>query len=99
MPIFIAAIGGMLLNLVGSLVGRVLVALGLGVATYTGLSFVLGEAKDIAINSLGSMGPEIVGMLAVMRVGECISMVTSAIGTRLLMQGLQSGTFKRWVHK
>jgi len=99
MPVIIAAVMGALLNIVGSLVGRVLVALGLGVATYTGLSFVLGEAKDIAVGNLGAMGPEIVGMLAVMRVGECISMVTSAIGVRLLMQGLQSGTFKRFVHK
>ena len=38
MPVFVAAIGGMLINLVGTLAGRVLVALGISVITYTGMS-------------------------------------------------------------
>ena len=37
MPVFIAAIGGVLINLVGTLAGRVLIALGISVVTYTGV--------------------------------------------------------------
>lgn len=49
MPVFVAAIGGMLLNIVGTLVGRVLIAAGISVITYTGLSMTLDGLKANAI--------------------------------------------------
>lgn len=99
MPVFIAAIGGMLLNIVGSLVGRVLVALGIGVVTYTGVSATLDALRDQAVSALGALPPEIAGALALMKVGVSISIITSAIAARMLLDGLTSDTFKRWVHK
>lgn len=99
MPAFIAMIGGMLLQVVGSLAGRVLVALGVGVVTYTGTSATLEWAKTQALASIGLLPPEVVGMLAVMKVGVCISIVTSAIAARALINGIGSDTFKRWVIK
>lgn len=38
-------------------------------------------------------------MLAAMKVGVSISIVTSAIAARMLLDGLQSDTFKRWAIK
>ena len=38
-------------------------------------------------------------MLSMMRVGQCISIVSSAIAARMLLNGLTGDTFKRWVHK
>lgn len=99
MPTFVAAIGGMLINLVGTLVGRVLVALGMAVVTYTGINASLESLKMQAVQSFAALPPEVYGMLAVMRVGQCISIVTSAIAARLLLDGLTSDTFKRWVLK
>ena len=99
MPIFIAAIGGMLLNLVGSIVGRVLVALGMAVITYTGINASLEALKTQAIQSFTSLPPEVFGMLSIMKVGVAISVVTSAIAARLLLDGLTSDTFKRFVLK
>lgn len=99
MPTFVAAIGGMLINLVGSLVGRVLVALGMAVVTYTGVNATMESLKAQAVQSFLSLPPEVFGMLALMRVGQCISIVTSAIAARLLLDGLTSDTFKRWVLK
>lgn len=97
MPYIIAAIGGMLLNIVGSLIGRALVALGVGVATYTGVSSLLEHASEYAIGAFHSLPPEALQILAVLRVGEFISIITSAVAARLLLSGLQSGTFKRFV--
>lgn len=99
MPVFIAALGGMLINLVGTLVGRVLIALGISVVTYTGVNASLEALKMQAISSFAALPPEVYSMLAMMRVGQCISIITSAIAARMLLDGLTGDTFKRWVHK
>lgn len=99
MPIFIAAFGGMLINLVGTLVGRVFVALGLSVATYTGINAALDAIKSQAISSFNALPSEMMSIISMMRVGECISIVSSAIAARLILNGLTGDTFKRWVSK
>lgn len=99
MPIFVAAIGGMLINLVGTLVGRVLVALGISVVTYTGLTATLDAIKADAISSFTALPPEMMAIIGLMKVGVCISIVTSAIAARMVINGLTGDTFKRWVHK
>lgn len=99
MPIFVAAIGGMLINLVGTLVGRVLVALGISVVTYTGLTATLDAIKADAISSFSALPPEMMAIIGLMKVGVCISIVTSAIAARMVINGLTGDTFKRWVHK
>ncbi|MCZ8252250.1 MAG: DUF2523 domain-containing protein [Hylemonella sp.] len=99
MPVFIAAIGGMLLQLVGSLVGRVLLALGLSVVTYSGIDLSLTWLKDQAISSANSLPSELLQLLVFLKVGECISIVTSAVAVRMLWQGMASGSIKRWILK
>lgn len=99
MPVFIAAIGGMLINLVGTLVGRVLIALGISVVTYTGVSVTLDALKAQAIGAFAGLPPEVFGLLGVLQVGPCISIVTSAIAARMVINGLAGDTFKKLVHK
>lgn len=99
MPVFVAAIGGMLINLVGTLVGRVLVALGIGVVTYTGMNSSLGFLKSQAVSAFSGLPAEVLSIIGIMKVGVCISIITSAITARLLLNGLTGDTFKRWVHK
>lgn len=99
MPVFVAAIGGMLINLVGTLAGRILIALGISVVTYTGINATLDGLKSQAISSFTALPPEVISMLSMMRVGQCISIVSSAIAARMLLNGLTGDTFKRWVHK
>ena len=97
MPAILAMLGGMLINITGSIVGQVLVALGIGVATYTGIDITLDWLKAQAVSNFQVLDPRIVGMLGVLKVGECISIVTSAMLARATINGVQSGTFKRWV--
>lgn len=99
MPIFIAALGGMLINICGYLAGRVLIALGFAVITYTGLSAGLEALKTQAITAFMGLPPEIFQILSMMKVGTCISILTSAISARMLLNGIQGDTFKRWVLK
>jgi len=97
MPIFIAAIGGMLINIVGTLVGRVLIALGIGVGTFTGLQTSLNWLKDNAIDAIFSLPPDVYNMLSLMKIGICINIITSAIIIRWVLNGLSGDALKRWI--
>lgn len=99
MPVFIAAIGGMLINLVGTLAGRILIALGISVVTYTGVSTSLDWLKAGAITALGGLPGDMLGLIAYMKVGVCISIITSAIAARAVINGISGDSFKKWVLK
>lgn len=99
MPVFVAAIGGMLLNIVGSLVGRVLLSLGLSVITYTGMSVTIDWLKGQAVASFAGLPADVMGLLSVLRVGQCISIVASATLARMVVSGMGGDTFKKWVLK
>lgn len=97
MPAIIAALLGGLISIAGTLAGKVLIGLGLSVATYSGLSLTLDFAKTRVIESIQSLPPEVVGMLSAMGVGQFISIIASALSARLLLQGLTDGSIKKWV--
>lgn len=97
MPWIIAVLLQGLLHLVGSMAGRVLVALGIGVATYTGVNATLDFAKAQALSAL--QNTEWVQLLSHMKVGVAINIVFSAIVARAVINGVQSDTVKRWVLK
>lgn len=99
MPVIVSIIWGAFLNIIGSVVGRALVALGLGVVTFTGVSASIDWMKVQAINALQNLDPQLIQLLGVLKVGTFISIITSAVAVRLLLTGVQSGTLKRWVTK
>jgi len=90
---------GALLNVIGSLVGRVLTALSIGVVAYTGLNASLTWLKAGVVSSFTALPSQVVGILSLMQVGSCISMVFSAMLIRFTLQGMQSDTIKSWVKK
>jgi hypothetical protein len=97
MPALVAVIMGALLQIVGSLVGRVLVALGLSVVTYTGMSVSINWLKSQAVSAALGLPLEVIGMLSVLKVGTCISIVFSAMLARMVVTGLSGDTVKKWV--
>ena len=97
MPWIIAVLLQGLIGVCGTIAGRVLVALGIGVVTYTGTSATLGWLKTQAIASL--QNTEWVALLSYMKVGVSISIVFSAIVARALISGMTGDTVKRWVMK
>ena len=99
MPLMIGWIIGGLVAAASTLVGRVLLALGLGFAIYSGVdtSFSWAKAEFLAgVTGMPAMGLQIAGLL---KVGQCVSMMLSALTTRLVMGGLTSGSMKRMVTK
>jgi hypothetical protein len=99
MPWLVAALLSGLVQIVGTLVGRVAVALGMGLVTYTGFSSTLGWLKSSAVSAIVALPPEVVGMLSVLKVGTCISIVFSSLLARMVVSGLQGDTVKKWVTK
>lgn len=98
MPWLAAIFGNMLLAIAGSLVGQVLVGLGVGVATYAGTDATITWLKNGAVTALLGLPSEVVGMLALMKVGSCIAMVFSAMVIRMTISGIASGA-KSFVKK
>lgn len=97
MPAFIAALLGGLLELTKSLVGRVLVALGIGLVTYNGLGVTLDFLKTQALGSLSGAPSQLVSLLGFLGVGESISIISSAYLVRLALNGLTDGALKKFV--
>ena len=97
MPAFIPMIGGMLLTIVASMVGRVLASLGLSVITFIGITNALDYLKQLIMQSLGALPGGVVQFLGVMKVGTALSIIFSAMFASMLLNGLQSDTFKKWV--
>lgn len=100
LPAILAAslIGG-LAQAATSLVGRVLIALGIGYVTYAGLDVLLDFIKTRIFQELLSVDPTIIGIMAVLNVDRAINVILSAITARLLLNGLTSGSITRMVTK
>ena len=99
MPAILMALLGGLIQITASIAGRALVALGIGVATYTGLNASLDWLKSNAVAAAQGLPADVLGMLSTMKVGQCISIITSAIVARSIINGVQSDTVKKWVLK
>ncbi len=82
-----------------TLVGQVLVSLGIAAVTYTGMNASIDWLKDSAVSALMGLPPEVVGMLSLMKVGSCISMVFSALLIRVALNGMTNGAMRRLLVK
>lgn len=99
MPVFLAMLGGVLIQISGSIVLRVLTSLGVSLITYTGINASLGFLKNQAVSSFSGLGADVINMLSLLQVGSCISLVFSAMLARHVLMGLTSDTVKSWVTK
>lgn len=98
----LAGLGGVLINVAASMAGRVLISLGIAAITYTGFSVSIDWLKSQMLASLNGLPVQVIGILSMMKVGVCISMLFSALLARLVRQGLSGsggGSLKRWVTK
>jgi len=99
MPLFIAALIGALIQAAGSLVGQVLISLGIGYVVFSGVDASIGWARDFAVANISALDANTVQALGLMKIGVCISMLTSALVARLTIKGMTGGTIKRMTVK
>jgi hypothetical protein len=99
MQIFIGALIGALIQILGTLVGKILVSLGIGYAVYSGVDLSITYARDFFLAKVAAQGANAVAVASSLKVGVCVSIITSAITTRLTINGLTGGTLKRFTVK
>lgn len=98
MQIFVMALIGGLASAMTSLVGRVLIALGIGFASYSGIDTLVSNLTQSIQGNLSGIPGSLWSWLALLKVQTSISIITSAFSTRVAMTAL-SGTVKRMIFK
>lgn len=98
MPLLMA-LGGLLLNLVGSIAGRALLALGMGYVTYTGFDTAVGFLLQQIKDNMAGLPVEIVQFLAFLWVDKAIGMVFSAYAAAAAIRLASSGSLTKLVTK
>lgn len=98
MQILAAAIIGALASAMGSLIGRLLLALGIGFVSYTGVDTLVANLTSAIQGNLSGIPGSLWSWLGILKVQTSISILTSAFSTRVAMSAL-SGTVKRMVFK
>lgn len=98
MPILMA-IGGLLLQIVGSMVGRALIALGMSYVTYRGLNTGIDWLLAQIQSNMGSMDSKVLQFLGYMWVDKAISMLFSAYAAAALIKMAGSATLTKLVTK
>ena len=91
MPALAWWILGGLVQIAGTLAGRVLLALGFGFVSYTGVSVTLGWLKAQMLAGFAGLTPQMLGIMATLKIGEGISILFSALLVRLTLNGLSAG--------
>lgn len=99
MPLFIAALLGGLAQAAGTLVGKVLLSLGIAYVTFSGVDASITFARNEFLAGLSGLPASAVGLAGIMKVGVCVSMITSAITTKMVLNGLTSGSITKMVQK
>lgn len=100
MPLFISAILGGLIEIAGSLVGRVLLALGFGFVEYTGISVLVDSVKQQALSLVANVGASSLAEWAgFFRIDVHISVILSAIGVKVALNALGGEKIRRLVQK
>ena len=95
MPAIIAMLLGGLIRIVGQLAAQVLVALGIGVVTYSGVSMGIEAIQSPAVGAVALLPPPVFGMRGLLKVGVCMNIIFSAVAARMVINGASS-TIKRF---
>jgi hypothetical protein len=99
MPVFLAALLGGLIQVAGTLVGRVLLSLGFAYVVYNGLDTGLDFIKSQIASSASGLGSQALAAASTARVGSALNVVLSAMAARLLLNGMTGGAIRKLVIK
>lgn len=101
MPIlWLQSIVGALLTLAGTLVGKILISLGISGVSYIGISALLGKLETLIFGQLGGIGGPAGQILGMLHLGDAAGMIVSAITVKWTLAGLSSsGSLFKWANK
>lgn len=85
-------VGAFLLALVQPIISRILVALGMSIVTFTGMSVLMEQVTQAVQSAWGGLPGAILGLAGLAGLGEGLSIVFGAIATRVLIWQLTKST-------
>lgn len=94
--VFLPALIGAFAAAMGSMAGRVLIALGFGFVTYKGIDLGIGALKDFAISGVRGMPAEALGLVGYLWLDKALTVVFSAVATSISMRAM-GGSVKKMV--
>lgn len=83
-------LGGLILLLIEPIVARVLGAIGFGLVSYQGLSYVMEQIESAISSQIGSLAGDIVAILGLLGFGQVLTVTLSAMMVRALLSGMNS---------
>lgn len=99
MPLFLAALLGGLISAAGSMLGRALIALGVGFITYQGFDVALDTMKAMVIGYFHGLPAFVLQGAGMLKLDAAVSVIFSALSARLVLNGIQSGVAKKFAIK
>lgn len=96
--LFLPALVGALAGAMGSLVGRAVIALGIGFVTYKGVGAGVDLLKSRVISSVQGLPADVVGLVGFLAIDQAITIIFSAVAAALSLR-LVGGSLKKMVHK
>lgn len=85
-----ASLAGVFLAIAGSLVARILIALGVGAVSFTGIQLLVNQLKNIVMQNLNGLDGALVGIIGMLQIHTCVNMIFSAIIIRFTLAGLRA---------
>ena len=100
MPLIISFLLQGLLSITGSLVGRVMFALGFGFVEYQGFQLIITQVTDYANQAFsGFENSSLVSWAGFMRLDIHLSLILSAIGVKVILNAMGGTSLKKMIHK
>lgn len=95
---FLPYIIGGIASAMATLVGRALIAMGIGFVTYTGVDLALTEMQNLVISGVRGLPADMVSLVGYLWLDKALSVIFSAITTAVSLRYL-GGSVKKMVYK
>lgn len=96
LPAIVGAIGIALSLSIPFIIAKIFVVLGLGFVTYIGMDILTSQLIDMAITTMGTISPEVSGLIGLTQIDRAINMVISSLVIRASLSFI-NGSFTRLV--
>ena len=92
-------LSGILITLAGPILSRVLMGLGMGFVSYTGIDLASTQIHDLFMANAGALPASAAQWLGILKIGTCLNILLSAMAIKAALAGMSSGAVKKLVVK
>lgn len=98
MPIlWLNSLAGVMVALVGTLIGRILLGLGISAVTFVGVSIMLDQLKMLVLDQVSGIGGVAGAFVLMLHVPDALNLILSAALAKYTLGGLMpGGSIYKW---